>query len=223
MSVGKNDIADRQGRPRTDCRAQALAIGETAARIEHSDGFPARYEPDIGNCTFVGRGGVLVDAATKEYAARNFLQRRVRACRRERAERADAPGGECAEHGATSRERRLIRSEWVHACHLDIASCTPNTVARNLPFSSSMTIDDTRLDQMMRWHGTDETNLPPADTLKNLARDTVAALAELRAARAQIAGLRAAMGEAFWANTFRSVHEILLTALGPPPEDPPEP
>jgi hypothetical protein len=84
-------------------------------------------------------------------------------------------------------------------------------------------LDDTRLDHMMRWHGTDETNLPPADTLKNLSRDTVAALAELRAARAQIAGLRAAMGEAFWATTFRSVHEILLTALGPPPEDPPEP
>jgi hypothetical protein len=87
-----------------------------------------------------------------------------------------------------------------------------------------LVLDDTRLDQMMRWHGTDETHLPPADSLKNLSRDTVAALAELRAARAQIADLRAAMGEAFWATTFRSVHEILLTALGPPPtDDPPGP
>lgn len=82
-------------------------------------------------------------------------------------------------------------------------------------------LDDVRLDQMMRWHGTDETHLPPADTLKNLARDTVAALAELREARAHIAELRAAMGQAFWAPTFRSAHEILLTALGPPPDDTP--
>jgi hypothetical protein len=78
-------------------------------------------------------------------------------------------------------------------------------------------LDDERLDQMRRWHGTDETNLPPAGTLKNLARDTVAALDELRRARATIAELRAAMGEAFWVTDFRTLHEILLTALGPPP------
>lgn len=80
-------------------------------------------------------------------------------------------------------------------------------------------IDDRRLDQMVRWHGTDETNLPPADTLKNLARDTVAALGELKEARARIAELRAAMGQAFWATDFRTLHEILLTALGPPPPE----
>jgi hypothetical protein len=78
-------------------------------------------------------------------------------------------------------------------------------------------LDDLRLDQMRRWHGTDETNLPPAGTLKNLARDTVAAIEELRRARATIAELRAAMGEAFWVTDFRTLHEILLTALGPPP------
>jgi hypothetical protein len=78
-------------------------------------------------------------------------------------------------------------------------------------------LDDVRLDQMRRWHGTDETNLPPAGTLKNLARDTVAAIEELRRARATIAALRAAMGEAFWVTDFRTLHEILLTALGPPP------
>ena len=63
---------------------------------------------------------------------------------------------------------------------------------------------------------------PPADTLKNLSRDTVAAIAELREARAQIAELRAAMGRAFWATDFRTLHEILLKALGPPPDERPQ-
>lgn len=80
-------------------------------------------------------------------------------------------------------------------------------------------LDDVRLDQMIRWHGTDETRLPPADTLKHLSRDTVAAIGELREARLQIAELRAAMGRAFWERDFRTLHEILLVALGPPPED----
>jgi hypothetical protein len=80
-------------------------------------------------------------------------------------------------------------------------------------------MDNERLDQMMRWHGSDETNLPPADTLKNLSRDTVAALAELRDARTRIAELRSAMGRAFWATSFTAVHEILLRALGPPPPE----
>ena len=83
-------------------------------------------------------------------------------------------------------------------------------------------LDDVRLDQMMRWHGTDETNLPPAATLKNLSRDTLAALAELHEARATIAELRAAMGRAFWVTDFRTLHEILLTALGPPPAERPQ-
>ena len=78
-------------------------------------------------------------------------------------------------------------------------------------------LNDTRIDQLMRWHGTDETNLPPADTLQYLSRDTLAALNELREARATIAALRAAMGRAFWATEFREVHAILLQALGPPP------
>jgi hypothetical protein len=78
-------------------------------------------------------------------------------------------------------------------------------------------LGDTRIDELMRWHGTDESNLPPAATLKNLSRDTVAALRELQEARATIAELRAAMGRAFWASEFREVHAILLRALGPPP------
>ena len=80
-------------------------------------------------------------------------------------------------------------------------------------------IDDVRLDQLIRWHGTDEANLPPAHTLQNLSRDTVAALAELQQARQAIATLRAAMGRAFWATEFRDLHAILLEALGPPPDD----
>jgi len=78
-------------------------------------------------------------------------------------------------------------------------------------------VSDARLDEMTRWHGTDETNLPPADTLRNLSRDTVAALRELQQARATIAELRAAMGKAFWATGMRQVQALLLRALGPPP------
>lgn len=84
---------------------------------------------------------------------------------------------------------------------------------------SGLRIDEHRLDQLMRWHGTDESNLPPAHTLQNLSRDTLAALAELQDARETIGQLRAAMGRAFWATEFRDVHAILLGALGPPPGD----
>jgi hypothetical protein len=80
-------------------------------------------------------------------------------------------------------------------------------------------IDDIRLDQLMRWHGTDEANLPPALTLQNLSRDTIAALHELKEARATVEALRAALGRAFLATEFRDIHAILLAALGPPPDD----
>jgi len=83
----------------------------------------------------------------------------------------------------------------------------------------ALRVEDQRLDQLMRWHGTDETSLPPAHTLQNLSRDTIAALLELREAREAIEQLRAAMGRAFWATEFRAVHAILLEALGPPPEE----
>jgi hypothetical protein len=80
-------------------------------------------------------------------------------------------------------------------------------------------IDDGRLEQLMLWHGTDESNLPPAHTLQNLSRDTIAALDQLREARRTIQMLRAAMGRAFWATDFRELHAILLEALGPPPPE----
>lgn len=80
-------------------------------------------------------------------------------------------------------------------------------------------ITDQRLDELLRWHGTDEANLPPADTLRYLSRDTITAIRELQAARATILKLRAAMGQAFWAEDSQSMHRILLEALGPPPDD----
>ncbi len=76
-----------------------------------------------------------------------------------------------------------------------------------------------RLDELLRWHGTDESNLPPAHTLRYLARDTVAALEELQRSRERIDRLRAAMGRAFWAADASELHAILLDALGPPPAE----
>lgn len=92
-------------------------------------------------------------------------------------------------------------------------------VAATTAAPEPLALDDERLDQLMRWHGTDEARLPPANTLKNLSRDTVAALHELQTVRENLADLRAAMSRAFWATDFRDVHAILLTALGPPAED----
>ena len=83
-------------------------------------------------------------------------------------------------------------------------------------------ITSKRLDELIRWHGTDESALPPSHTLQNLSRDTVAALQELERARERIAQLRATMGRAFWAADRRELNAILLEALGPPPEESPE-
>lgn len=76
-----------------------------------------------------------------------------------------------------------------------------------------------RLAELIRWHGTDESNLPPAHTLQNLSRDTVAALRELQRYRDSTRQLRAAMGRAFWAADVREVRAALLEALGPPPAE----
>ena len=73
-----------------------------------------------------------------------------------------------------------------------------------------------RLRELIRWHGTDEGNLPPAHTLENLSRDTVAALRKVES----MEKLRAAMGRAFWAADLREIRSILLEALGPPPREP---
>jgi hypothetical protein len=74
-----------------------------------------------------------------------------------------------------------------------------------------------RLAELIRWHGTDEDNLPPAHTLQNLSRDTVAALRELQHSRERLESLRAALGELFWMEDRREIHARVLSALGPPP------
>jgi hypothetical protein len=81
-------------------------------------------------------------------------------------------------------------------------------------------ITSKRIEELIRWHGTDESTLPPAHTLQNLSRDTVAALRELAGEREMIARLRAAMAQAFWATDRRELNAILLEALAPPPGEP---
>src|ERR1700761_1983487 len=75
-----------------------------------------------------------------------------------------------------------------------------------------------RLRELMGWHGTDEGNLPPAETLVNLSRDTVAALVELQRTRTHLARLRAALAELFWTCEAGPARMAVLEALGPPPE-----
>jgi hypothetical protein len=79
-------------------------------------------------------------------------------------------------------------------------------------------ITSKRIEELILWHGTDERALPPAHTLQNLSRDTVAALRELAREREVIASLRAAIAQAFWAADRRELNATLLGALGPPPE-----
>ncbi|HTC51501.1 MAG TPA: hypothetical protein VK700_06160 [Steroidobacteraceae bacterium] len=74
-----------------------------------------------------------------------------------------------------------------------------------------------RLRELMLWHGKDEGNLPPAATLVNLSRDTIAALGQLQSARTQLAEMRTALSELFWSSDSSAIRVALLTALGPPP------
>ncbi|MGH8218167.1 MAG: hypothetical protein ACREUT_06325 [Steroidobacteraceae bacterium] len=101
-------------------------------------------------------------------------------------------------------------------------SDTFNQDARQDDDAPQVEITPKRLDELIRWHGTDESALPPAHTLQHLSRDTVAALAERARDRETIARLRAAMARAFWAAERRELNAILLEALGPPPEPPEE-
>jgi len=73
-----------------------------------------------------------------------------------------------------------------------------------------------RLIELIRWHGTDESNLPPDHTLENLSRDTVAALRKLQSYQDSLEELRVALGEMFWATDLREVRARVLDALGPP-------
>jgi hypothetical protein len=75
-----------------------------------------------------------------------------------------------------------------------------------------------RLRELMLWHGKDEGNLPPATTLVNLSRDTIAALNQLQHARTELATLRAGLAQLFWSSDSSAIRVSLLVALGPPPQ-----
>jgi hypothetical protein len=75
-----------------------------------------------------------------------------------------------------------------------------------------------RLRELMLWHGKDEGNLPAAETLVNLSRDTVAALVQLQQTRSQIAEMRAGLAQLFWTCDSSAIRVALLTVLGSPPD-----
>jgi hypothetical protein len=75
-----------------------------------------------------------------------------------------------------------------------------------------------RLQELMLWHGKDEGNLPPAVTLVNLSRDTIAALSQLQQTRTRMVELRASLAELFWSCDSSRIRVALLAVLGDPPE-----
>jgi hypothetical protein len=79
-------------------------------------------------------------------------------------------------------------------------------------------LSEQRLRELMLWHGKDEGNLPPAATLANLSRDTIAALAELQRTRGELVQLREALARLFWTSDSSELRAALLTALGDPPD-----
>jgi hypothetical protein len=85
---------------------------------------------------------------------------------------------------------------------------------------AEMQLSAQRLRELMLWHGKDEGNLPPAATLVNLSRDTVAALVELQQTRTQLTQVRAALSDLFWSCDVSSIRVAVLSALGAPPDSP---
>ena len=71
-----------------------------------------------------------------------------------------------------------------------------------------------RLRELMLWHGKDEGNLPPAATLVNLSRDTIAALSQLQHARTELATLRAGLAQLFWTCDSSAIRVSLLVDRG---------
>jgi hypothetical protein len=74
-----------------------------------------------------------------------------------------------------------------------------------------------RLRELMLWHGKDEGKLPPAATLENLSRDTIAALGQLQLVRTQLSALRAVLSQLFWSCDSSAIRRTVLEALGAPP------
>jgi hypothetical protein len=83
---------------------------------------------------------------------------------------------------------------------------------------SEVQLSAQRLRELMLWHGKDESHLPPAETLVNLSRDTVAALSQLQHARTELAALRAGLAQLFWTCDSSAIRVSLLAALGAPPQ-----
>ncbi len=81
-----------------------------------------------------------------------------------------------------------------------------------------MQLSAQRLQELMLWHGKDEGNLPPAATLANLSRDTIAALGQLQLRRAEVSALRIALAHIFWSSDSSTIRRSVLDALGAPPE-----
>jgi hypothetical protein len=75
-----------------------------------------------------------------------------------------------------------------------------------------------RLRELMLWHGKDEGNLPPAATLVNLSRDTIAALTQLQQLRNEMAEMRATLSQLFWSCGSSELRSALLVTLGEPPD-----
>jgi hypothetical protein len=75
-----------------------------------------------------------------------------------------------------------------------------------------------RLRELMLWHGKDEGNLPPPESLAYLSRDTVAAIVQLQRTRTQLAEMRESLAQLFWNCESSEIRAALLTALGAPPE-----
>jgi len=118
------------------------------------------------------------------------------------------------------RQRRAVFRSGGSAPHEEYRMNSNMDVGATENRAQEVEITSKRIEELIRWHGTDESALPPAHTLQNLSRDTVAALRELAREREMTARLRAAMSQAFWAADRRELTAILLEALGPPPERP---
>jgi hypothetical protein len=86
------------------------------------------------------------------------------------------------------------------------------------PGEGEVQLSAQRLQELMLWHGKDEGNLPPAATLVNLSRDTIAALGQLQRWRAEAFALRATLAHIFWSSDSSTIRRTVLDALGAPPE-----
>ena len=86
------------------------------------------------------------------------------------------------------------------------------------PRDDEVQLSAQRLRELMLWHGKDEGNLPPAATLVNLSRDTIAALTQFQQLRDHVTQLRLTLAEIFWNTQSSVIRREVLAALGAPPD-----